>query len=183
MNRGTYRAHALRATIPFAASTNRSRCFAMPEPFRPDETEPNSLLVMKLPNRARILIVCNNEVDTDGLRTVLRDSGLACESARTITAACERARSGGFQVIFSSPYLEDGSWRRLIDLAHYHDLSFEVILLARTFSDKEWAEALQEGAFDLLDVLSDLARAAEVARSAMGSDYLRRFRPRAKQAA
>lgn len=155
----------------------------MPEPFRPDRTEPNSPLVMNLPNRARILIVCNNEVDTHGLKTVLREAGLPSESAGTITAACERARSGGIQVVFSSPYLEDGSWRRLIDLAHYHDLGFEVVLLARTFSDKEWAEALQEGAFDVLDVLTDLNRAADVARSAAGADYLRRFRPRQKQAA
>jgi DNA-binding NtrC family response regulator len=153
----------------------------MPEPFRPDETEPNSLLVRSLSNRARILIVCNNEVDADGLRAVLREAGLASQSARTITAACDLARSGGFQVVFCTPYLEDGSWRRLIDLAHYHDLGFEVVLLARTFSDKEWAEALQEGAFDVLDALSDLARAAEVARSAAGADYLRRFRPRPRQ--
>jgi len=155
----------------------------MPDPFRPAKTEPNSLWVMKLPNRASIFIVCNNEADAERLRTVLNEAGLPSRSARTITEACECARSGGIQVVFSSPYLEDGSWRRLVDLAHYYDLGFEVILLARTFSDKEWAEALQEGAFDVLDVLSDLARAAEVARSAVGADYLRRFRPRQKQAA
>ncbi len=142
-------------------------------------------MALRVLDRARILIVSDNEADTAGLKNVLRDAGLVSESASTITAACELARAGGFQVIFSSPYLEDGSWRRLIDLAHHYELSFEVILLllARTFSDKEWAEALQEGAFDVLDILCDLPRAAEVAKSALGADYLRRFRPRQKQAA
>jgi DNA-binding NtrC family response regulator len=155
----------------------------MSEQNKADETAPNCVLEMKLPSPPTILIVCDNEADTDALGCVLREAGLACERVRHIAAACELARCGGFQLVFTSPFLEDGSWRHLIDLAHHHELGFEIVLLGRTFSDKEWAQALQEGVYDVLDVLTDLPRAAQVAKSAAGADYLRRFRPRAKQAA
>lgn len=155
----------------------------MSDPLRADDTAPNSLLAMKLPIQARILIVSDNDVDSEGVSAVFREAGLACEIVRTITAACEVARSGGIHVVFCTPYLQDGSWRRMIDLACYHNLGFEVVLLARAFSDKEWAEALQEGVYDVLDAVSDLPRVAGVAKSALGADYLRRFRPRQKLAA
>jgi DNA-binding NtrC family response regulator len=152
-------------------------------PDRPDDIDPGDALPMKAPTKSRILIVSENDLEAEGLKSVLLDAGLASESARTITAACEWARAGGFQVIFSSCCLEDGSWRRLIDLAHHYDLNFEVILIARNIGDKEWAEALQLGAFDVVDLLSDLSRAGALARSAVGADYLVRFRPHQKQAA
>lgn len=67
---------------------------------------------------------------------------------------------------------------RLIDLASQHDLGFEIILLARTFDLNEWSEALQVGAFEVLDVLFDLPQAAEAAKRALGAANLKRFRPR-----
>ena len=48
-------------------------------------------------------------------------------------------------------------------------LSLEVILLARTFNLNQWGEALQAGAFDVLDVLCDLPKAAEAAKRALGT--------------
>ena len=47
--------------------------------------------------------------------------------------------------------------------------------MARTFTFNEWGEALQVGAFDVLDVLCDLPKAAEAARRASGSFFLRHF--------
>ena len=82
-----------------------------------------------------------------------------------MTVGCGLAKSGRFQVIFSTPLLGDGSWMRLIEVARQHNLGFEVILLARTFTFNEWAEALQAGAFDVLDVLCDLPKAAIATRS------------------
>jgi len=79
-------------------------------------------------------------------------------------------------VVFCSPFLPDGSWKRLIDVANHFGLNFEVILVARTFDLSQWAEALQVGAFDVLDVLCDLPKAAEAAKRAFGTAYLKRFR-------
>ena len=57
--------------------------------------------------------------------------------------------------------MADGSWRCLIDAANHYGLSFEVILLAQNFDLNQWVEALQVGAFDVLDVLVDPLKAAE----------------------
>ena len=81
----------------------------------------------------------------------------------------------------STPLLADGSWRRLIDAENHHGLSYEVILLARSFYLNQWAEALQVGAFDVLDVLCDLPKASEAAKRALGTAYLKRFHPRPEQ--
>jgi DNA-binding NtrC family response regulator len=98
-----------------------------------------------------------------------------------MTAGCESARSGRFGVIFSTPFTGDRSWKHLIEVANQHSLSFEIVLLARTFELDQWAEAMQIGAFDVLDLVFDLPRAAEVAQHAFGAAYLKRFRTRASQ--
>jgi len=147
-----------------------------------EETQPRAGLTLTVPDMARILIVGDDDSDTERLKTAFREAGLTSESANSITAGCEAAKSGRFQVVFSQPLLADGSWRRLIDVAQHHDLSFELVLLARSFNLGEWAEAIQEGAFDVLDVLYDLPKAAETAKRALGTAYLKRFRTPAEPA-
>ena len=92
-----------------------------------------------------------------------------------MTAGCASAKSGRLQVIFSTPLLDDASCQPLIGVASHNNLGFEIVLLARTFTFNERAEALQVGALDVLDVLFDVPKAAEVARRASGSAYLRHF--------
>jgi len=141
---------------------------------------PRAGLTLAVPdNMARILIVFeNNDADSERLKAVLREAGLTSENANSITAGCEAARSGRFQVVFSPPLMADGSWTRLLDVANHCGFSLEVILLARTFNLNQWGEALHAGAFDVLDVLCDLPKAAEAAKRA-----LRANRPRALAAA
>ena len=143
-----------------------------------DQTEADAGLPLTAPDTAHILIVSDNDSDIKELKIVFQKAGLTSETARSITAGCESAISRRFQVIFSTPVMADGSWRRLIDVANHYGLSFEVILLARTFDFNQWGEALQVGAFDVLDVLCDLPIAAEAARRALGADYLKGFRGR-----
>ena len=125
---------------------------------------------------ARILIVCENDSDTDRLSTVFQKAGWTSENARSITAGCGLAQSGRFQVVLSAPLLDDGSWKRLIDIAKQQDSSFALILLARTFNLEDWAKALEAGAFEVLDVLCDLPRAAEAASRALGTTSLKHVR-------
>jgi DNA-binding NtrC family response regulator len=148
---------------------------------RSDEIKPHGL-TLRSPDMPQILIVGDDGSDTERLKTVFREAGLTSESANSITAGCESAKSGRFQVVFCPPLLADGSWRRLMEVAQHHDLSFELVLLARSFSLNEWGEALQDGVFDVLDVVRDLPKAAEAAKRAWGAAYLRRFRPPAAQA-
>jgi CheY-like chemotaxis protein len=129
--------------------------------------------VFKIPNQARILIVSDNDSDAEQLDAFFRDAGFIPETARSITAACECARSDRFQVIFSSPAMRDGSWKRLIDIANHYDLGFEVVLLARNFDLADWTETLMDGAFDVVDVVRELSTAAEIAKRASWAAYLK----------
>src|SRR6266446_1560997 len=95
---------------------------------------------LKVPEGARILIVCDNNSDTDRLKDVLREAGFVSEWARSITEGCKAAKSGRFQVVVSTPVLSDGSWRRLIDIANHYDLGFEVVLWTRNFDLLDRAE-------------------------------------------
>lgn len=118
---------------------------------------------------AQVLIVSDNQSDKDRLKAAFRVAGFAAESANSMEEGCESAKSGRFQVIFSSPILDDGSWTRLTEVAHQHGLSPEIVLLARHYDLSQWAAALGAGAFDVLDVLVDLPNAAEAANRALGA--------------
>jgi DNA-binding NtrC family response regulator len=109
----------------------------------------------------------DNDSDIEELKMVFQKARLTSETVRSITAGCESAISHRFQVIFSTPVMADGSWRRLIDVANHHALSFEIILLARTFDFNQWGEALQVGAFDVLDVLCDPTESCRSPRDAL----------------
>jgi len=126
---------------------------------------------------ARILIVCDDDSIAERLKHVLWEAGLASVYVKGMTAGCAATRSGRFQTVFTTPVLNDGSWKRLVDLASNLDLGFVVVLVASNFDLNEWAHALEEGAFEVLDVLHELPKAAEVARRASWAAYLKGVGP------
>ena len=142
-------------------------------PTATDKTSPSTSLKLRVPDEARILIVSDDDSDAERLKTIFRQAGFNSERARSMTVASEWTKSGRFQVVVSTPLLSDGSWRRLTDVANHHNPDFVVILLARTFDLREWAEALKDGAFDVLDALHELPRAVEVAKRALWAAYLK----------
>jgi DNA-binding NtrC family response regulator len=121
----------------------------------------------------RILIVSEDDSIADRLVRALPESGFIWERARSITAGCTCAKSGRFQVILTTPLSGDGSWRRLVDIATHYDLGFVVILVATAFDIQEWGEALEYGAFDVLDGLDELPKVAESAKGAAWAAYLK----------
>ena len=138
-----------------------------------EETKSSVSLSSRALHEARILIVCDDDSITERLSIVFQEASLVPECAKSITAGCESARSGRFQVVVTTPVLSDGSWRRLVDIANHYDLGFGVVLVARTFDLTQWAEALEAGAFDVLDALHELPKAAEVAKRALWAAYLK----------
>jgi DNA-binding NtrC family response regulator len=126
------------------------------------ETAPSPGLTLRIPGETRILIVNDDNSETERLKAQFAGVGLMSETAIGIADACEAAKSGRFQVVVSVPLMSDGSWRRLIDVANHNDLGIEVILLARNFDLTEWTEALNDGAFDVLDASHELPKAAQV---------------------
>ena len=137
------------------------------------EISPLTSLKLKISDQARILVVSDDDLIAERLNIVLREAGFLSERARSITAGCESARSGQFQVVISAPLLNDGSWRRLVDIAAYYDLGFVVILVATAFDIQDWAEALEDGAFDVLDALDELPKIAKSAKGAAWAAYLK----------
>jgi DNA-binding NtrC family response regulator len=126
-----------------------------------------------IPDRARILIVSDNDSDTKRLTTLLGEAGVSADSTKSITTGCEAAKSGDFQVVVTTPELRDGSWRRLTDVANHYHLGFEVVLWARNFDLKEWAEALDSGVFDVLDAVNEQSRIVETTKCALWAAYLK----------
>jgi DNA-binding NtrC family response regulator len=135
---------------------------------------------LKVPEGARILIVCDDNSDTERLKDVLREAGFVSEWAKSITEGCEAAKSGRFQVVVSTPRMWDGSWRRLTDIANHYDLGFEVVLWARSFDLLEWTDALKEGAFDVLDAMCEQPKAVESTKRALWAAYLKGAGPHPK---
>jgi len=128
---------------------------------------------LRVPDEARILVVCDDDSISERLKNVLWEAGFVSQSAKSMTAGCELARSGRYQVVITSPILADGSWRRLVEIASQYDLGFEVVLAATTFDHNHWGETLEEGAFNVLDALHELPRAADVAKCALWAVYLK----------
>jgi DNA-binding NtrC family response regulator len=137
-------------------------------------------LQSKIAEGGRILIVCDDDSDRKRLTTLLLEAGFALECVRSITTGCEAAKTGQFQVVFSTPQLRDGSWRRLADVANHYDLRFEVVLWAHNFDLREWAEALDQGAFDVLDAVYEQPRVVEAAKCAWWAAYLKGARPNSR---
>jgi DNA-binding NtrC family response regulator len=125
------------------------------------------------PQEIQILIISESDSIAERLAVALSEADFVWERARSITAGCESARSGRFQVIITTPLLVDGSWRRLVDIAAHYDSSFVIILVASKFDLQEWTEALEYGAFDVLDALHELPRVAECAKRAAWAAYLK----------
>jgi ActR/RegA family two-component response regulator len=66
------------------------------------------------PEKVRILIVSEDETIAKQLKVTFSEAGFISEYANSITAGCDSARSGRFQVVVSTPILADGSWKRLV---------------------------------------------------------------------
>jgi two-component system nitrogen regulation response regulator GlnG len=142
------------------------------------EIEARANLTVRPPDGARILIICTDDWITEQMETAFRRAGFISQTAKSITEGCAFAKSGRFQLVITTPVLADGSWRRLVDIARHNDLGFVVVLVASNFDINQWAEAMEDGVFDVLDPVHELPRAAEVAKRALWAAYLKGAWPR-----
>ncbi len=134
-------------------------------------------IITEVPKGSQILVVGDDQ-NTDQLVARLREVGIGSKTAKSMTEACECAKSGNFQAVLSKPLLNDGSWRRLIDVANHYDLGFEVVLVARDLDFAAWSQALNEGAFDVLDMHCNQPGTAVIARRALWAAYLKGAGPK-----
>ena len=125
------------------------------------------------PAKPRILIVTDERSIYKELKIILLNEGFASACEETMTAACNSAKSGRFQVVVTVPVLLDGSWKRLVDVESRCTPGFVIILLASTLDRNQWAQMVEDGAFDLLDPKDELSRVALAARCALWAAYLK----------
>ena len=130
------------------------------------------------PAKPLILVINDDDAISKDLEVILLHAGLASERVKSMKAGCEYARSGRFQVVVTKPALIDGSWKRLADIDRHYHPGFVVILIASTCDLNEWGQALEDGAFEVLDALRELPQVAEVARRALWVAYLKGAGPR-----
>src|SRR5229473_5420335 len=95
--------------------------------------EIRSGLQANVPDVARILIVCDDDVERKRLTVLLSEAGFDSDCTESIAAGRAAAKLGQYQVVVSIPQLKDGSWRQLADIATHYDLHFEVVVWARNF--------------------------------------------------
>jgi DNA-binding NtrC family response regulator len=144
------------------------------------QEEIRSGLQSNIPDGASILIVCDDDSDQRRLRALLMEAGFALDCAKSIATGCEAAKSGRYPVVVSIPQLRDGSWRRLTDIANRYDLPFEVVVWARNFDLREWAQALDNGAFDVIDAVYDQPGVVEATKCALWAAYLKGALPNSR---
>ena len=126
----------------------------------------------RMPTPPRILIVMDDDCLSKELASAFRQSGIAVERVASLAAGSETARSGRFQVVVTAPVLKDGSWKRLLPASRHCGPGFAIILVAKKLDSAEWAQALDDGALDVLDAVHELPKAVEAASRALWTEYL-----------
>lgn len=112
-------------------------------------------------------MACDDDVVAVPLRANLASSHLLSERVTNIQAAWERVRVENFRIVFVAAVLPDGPWHLLYDSAASQGLDLSFIVMARSFDIDDWAGAFRHGAFDVLDILSEIPKAAEIASEAL----------------
>jgi|HubBroStandDraft_6_1064221.scaffolds.fasta_scaffold130717_2 DNA-binding NtrC family response regulator len=115
---------------------------------------------------SQILIVCDDDSVAAKTKNILRAANFRSERAKTMGAACQCIRLDGFDAVFTVPLLRDGAWQQLLEFARCRDMGLPFVVMACTFDMRDWGDSMKSGAFDVLDLVEELPRAAEVARLA-----------------
>jgi DNA-binding NtrC family response regulator len=123
------------------------------------------------PFKGRVLIACEDGRVADELVKILKTTNLRSERARDFTSACKSLKTGKFQVVFATPGVPGGSWEKLVDFAHGNGQAPSFVIVARSFDLRDWANCLKNGAFEVLDSISEIARAGEVAMQAFSAAF------------
>lgn len=97
-----------------------------------------------------VLIVDDDAHIRRGARGQLRDRGLTVLTARTLADALEAVDRGSFRVVVVSSVLPDGSGLDVADRVRGSGSQAHVIVLGRSPSEADRAEALRRGADDYL---------------------------------
>ena len=120
-------------------------------------------------SKSQILIACDDDSVAEQLQIILGSANFKSKYAKSVTTARRCIKSGRFQVVFTIPKLRDASWQQLFEFARNCDFAPSFVIMAHSFDMNDWGESLRHGAFDVLDSMTELPKAAEVARQAFAT--------------
>jgi DNA-binding NtrC family response regulator len=121
--------------------------------------------------RGRILLACEDILIAGELAAVFGRANLRSERAMDFKSACKLLKSGRFQVAFATPGVPGGSWEKLMDFARDTGQAVLFVIVARSFDLSDWGNCLKKGAFDVLDSISEISKAGEVAMQAFSAAH------------
>jgi len=73
-----------------------------------DTAQPEAAVIVGLPERIRILTICEKGSEAELLTSVLGKAGLTSESTNNLMAGCESVNPGGFRWYFALPFCRTG---------------------------------------------------------------------------
>jgi len=130
---------------PFTGEQLAVRVMALlgvaPAPKRPEETDP-----------VNALLVGGSREDYQALKRICAVEGWRMRRVATTGEAIKRANEGSTSMILTEPEAPDGTWRVLVDRFAGRKGAPRVIVCSRLADDRLWAEVLNLGAFDLLNM-------------------------------
>jgi DNA-binding NtrC family response regulator len=121
--------------------------------------------------RGRILIACEDESIAHELVAVFKQANRGSEQAMNFKTACKLLKSGRFQVVFATPGIPGGCWEKLMDFVRYAGQPVPFVIVARSFDLSDWGNCLHNGAFEVLDSISEISKAGEVAMQAFSAAH------------
>lgn len=129
----------------------------------------------------RLLLVMPSQRRLSLLR-ILEESGMEVFLAGSLREAqAKLSEPTSYELVFVDSELPDGSWKDLLQFLLQLKKSCEMIVCCRCGSERLchqlWAEVIQCGAYDLIPEPYEEREVARIVRSALDSQYMRRFAP------
>ncbi|MBI3894977.1 MAG: response regulator [Acidobacteria bacterium] len=100
-------------------------------------------------NYPKILLLSNNQVETNALEGILSEY-VALKSVGNLLELQSVLQGGGYDAIFCGWSFHQGTWNDALQKVRQRCPDLPVIVFCRAGGEKEWVEALEAGAFDLL---------------------------------
>lgn len=131
---------------------------------------PKLLLVLSAQRRSQLMLL-------------LEGQGLEMEWAFGFQDAVRKlSRSAAYDLLLVDAELPDGCWRNLLLFVQNSGMICEMIICSRLADQQLWAEVIRCGAYDLIAEPIERQEVARIIRSALESEYMRRFTTPVKRA-
>ena len=100
-------------------------------------------------NHVKVLLLSNNRTEASALEGILSEH-VILKSVGNLLELQNVLEGGGYDAVFCGWSFHQGTWNDALDEIRQRCPDLPVIIFCRTGGEREWVEALEAGAFDLL---------------------------------